>query len=146
MESVVLNGLFGQLRIGLSQQLIIDSYAVVGQSFSVTVVDTFADLQKFKIVVNSLLVLLDVVVKNSDRVVRSSLVSYFAGPSAPESQHFVVLQSAHHRYVCPVVDFFLGLHVLFVMSAVQKRCLLYDSGWCVEEERKLDSVGLGGSH
>ena len=90
MESMVLNGLFGQFRIGLSQQLVIDSYAVVGQSFTVTVVDTFADLQKFKIVVNSLLVLLDVVVKNSDRVVRSSLVSYFAGSSAPESQHFVV--------------------------------------------------------
>lgn len=66
MESVILDGLFGQLGVSLSQKLIIDSNTVVGKGLSMAIVDTFAHLQELEVVINGLPVLFDVVVKDTN--------------------------------------------------------------------------------
>ena len=45
-----------------------------------TVVNALADLEKLKVVFDSLALLLDVVLEHSDRVVRAALVAYFSSP------------------------------------------------------------------
>ena len=62
MEGVVLNGLSSKRGVGLAEQLVVNTDAVVGKSLSVTVVDAFAYLQELKIILNCLFILFDVVV------------------------------------------------------------------------------------
>ena len=66
VQSVVLYGFLGELGVSLAEQLIVDTDAVVGEGLSVAIVDAFADIQKFEVVVNYFLVSFDVVVKHSD--------------------------------------------------------------------------------
>jgi hypothetical protein len=44
VEGVVLDGLAGEGGVGLSQQLVVDADAVVGEGFSVAIVNALADL------------------------------------------------------------------------------------------------------
>ena len=47
MQLVVLYGLAGELRVSLPQKLVVDSNTIVGECLAVTVIDAFANLQKF---------------------------------------------------------------------------------------------------
>ena len=109
VESVVLDRLPRVFRLSFSDELVVDSDAVVGQRFSVAVVDALADLQKLQVVLHSLLVLLDVVIEHSNRIIRPALVSYFPCPSAPKGQHLVILQPPHHSHIGGVINLLLEL-------------------------------------
>ena len=66
VQSVVLYGFLGELGVSLAEQLIVDTDAVVGEGLSVAIVDAFADIQKFEVVVDCFFVSFDVVVKHTD--------------------------------------------------------------------------------
>lgn len=66
---MIFNGFPGELRVSLTQELIVNSNAVVSQGLTMTVVDTFANIEKLEIIIDCLLVLLDVVIENPDGVV-----------------------------------------------------------------------------
>lgn len=85
MKGVVLYSFLGQLGISFAQELIIDSNTIVSEGLSMTIVDTFAHLQELEVVVDSFFMFLDVVVKDTNRVIGSALVSDLAGSSAAES-------------------------------------------------------------
>ena len=66
MQMVVLNGLLSVLALCFTYQLVVHSDTVVSQSLSMCVVDAFADLQKFQVVLNGLFVLFDVIIQDTD--------------------------------------------------------------------------------
>ncbi len=66
MKGMIFDGLTSILWISLSQELIVNSNTIIGECFSMTVIDTFADLQKFEIVLNGFLVLFDIIVQDPD--------------------------------------------------------------------------------
>jgi hypothetical protein len=66
---MVLDSFLGEFRISFTQQLVVDADAVVGEGFSVAIVDALADLQKLEIVVDSFTMLFDVVIEHADGVV-----------------------------------------------------------------------------
>lgn len=107
MQMMIFNGFLGQLALSLSQQLVIYTDTIVSQSLPMSVIDTFAHLQKFQIILDGFLVFLDIIIENSNRVVWPALISYFTGPSASKSQHFVIFQSSHGADVHCVIDFFI---------------------------------------
>ena len=90
MKSVILNSFLCELGVSLSKKLIINSDTVVGKGLSMTVVDAFANIEKFEIIVNCFFVFFDVIVENSNGVVGSTLISDFSCSSAPKGKHFVV--------------------------------------------------------
>ena len=47
MQLVVLYSLAGELRVSLPQKLVVDSNTIVCECLAVTVIDAFANLQKF---------------------------------------------------------------------------------------------------
>ena len=110
------------------------------------VIDALANLQELQVVLHSLLVLLDVVVEHSDRVVRPALVSYLPCPSAPKSQHLVILQSPHHSDVSTIIYLLLEFVGVLKSSLVEHGGLFGDPGGSIEEKRQLYSVRLRGRH
>ena len=62
VKMMVLNGLFGEFAVLLSKKLVIDSYTVISQGLSMSVIDAFTDLQKLQIVLDRFFVLFYVVV------------------------------------------------------------------------------------
>ena len=66
VQSVVLYGFLGEFGVSLSEELIVDTDAVVGEGLSVAIVDAFADIQKFEVVVDCFFMSFDVVVKHPD--------------------------------------------------------------------------------
>lgn len=145
MQSMVLDSFACQFWICFSQQLVIDSNAVIGQSFPVTVVDTLAHLQKLQVVINCLFVLFYVVVQHSNRIVGSTLVSHLSCPPTPKSKHLIILQSTHHCHQSPVVDLLL-LRLLLAWCSAQERTFLHDPRRSVEKQRQLDAVRLRRRH
>ena len=66
MQSVVLNSLLGKFGVSLAEELIVNANAVIGEGLSMAIVDAFADIQKFKVVVDCFFMSFDVVIKHSD--------------------------------------------------------------------------------
>ena len=66
MQSVVLYGLLGEFGVSLAKELIVNANAIVGKGLSMAVVDAFADIQKFEVVVDCFFMSFDVVVKHSN--------------------------------------------------------------------------------
>ena len=62
MQGMIFNSFLGEFRISFTKKLIIDTNAVVGQSFTMAIIDAFADIQEFEVIVNCLLMFLDVIV------------------------------------------------------------------------------------
>lgn len=135
MQMMIFNGFLGQLALSLSQQLVIYTDTIVSQSLPMSVIDTFAHLQKFQIILDGFLVFLDIIIENSNRVVWSPLISNFSGPSAPKSQHFVVFQSSHGTDVDCVIDFFIERNVRHVLAVgfVQSCFLLQVTRWSIKK-------------
>jgi hypothetical protein len=63
---MILDCFLSKLIVLLSQYLIVNTNTIVSQSLSMTIIDAFTYLQKFNIVFNCLLVLSDVIVKDTD--------------------------------------------------------------------------------
>lgn len=111
-----------------------------------TIINTFANIEKFEIIVNCFFVFFDVVIENTNGIIRSSLISHFSCSSTSESKHFIIFESSHHRYVCPIINFLLTLLVFFIGCSIKQRCL-FDNSWrSIEEERKFNAMGLRRSH
>ena len=66
MQSVVLNSLLGKFGVSLAEELIVNANAVIGEGLSMAIVDAFADIQKFEVVVDCFFMSFDVVVEHSD--------------------------------------------------------------------------------
>jgi hypothetical protein len=98
------------------------------------VVNAFADLKKFEIIIDGLLVFLDVVVEDPDGVIGPPFVPYLPSPPAPEGQHLVVLKSPHYCNVGGVVDLLLELLRVLLGRFVEDGVFLEDSGGSVEEK------------
>lgn len=91
--SVEFNCVFVELRLCLSQFHIANSYAVIGECFSMDVSYGFANLEESFILVNGLFELAQVVKEHACAVVSSALVSGLACSLASESQDVVVLKT-----------------------------------------------------
>ena len=104
---MILYGFFNERRILISHELIVDTDAVVSQSLAMAIVDALTDLKKLLIIFYGLLIFLDIVIEDSNRIVCSSLISELASPPASESQHFIILEAAHGGYINPIIHFFL---------------------------------------
>lgn len=94
MQGVVLNRFFCEFWIGFAQKLVVNSYAVVGQCLAVAIIDTFADIQKFLIILHRLSVFFDVIVEHTNRIIGATLVSNFSCPATSKGQHFVIFEPA----------------------------------------------------
>ena len=79
--------------VGLSQLHIVDSDAVVGKSLSMHITDSFTYLEELLILIDGLLVLSKVVIKDTCRVIGSALITRLASPLAGEGKDVVVLQT-----------------------------------------------------
>lgn len=99
MESVILYCFACVFRLSLSDELVIDSYAVVGQRFSMAVIDALADLQKPQVILHSFLVLFDVIIEHADGIIRPPLVSYFSCPPTSKRKHLVILEPPHDGHI-----------------------------------------------
>jgi hypothetical protein len=134
VQVVVFDGFFGEFRVGLTQQLVVNADAVIGEGLAVAVVDALADGQEFEVVFHCLLVFLDVVVEHPDGVVGSTFVSDLAGPSATKGQHLVVFESSSDGDVGGVVDLFTASAVFIDGGFVECRLFSKEAGGGVEEE------------
>ena len=119
MQLVVLNSLFSETWLCFSEELIVNSDAVVGKGLAMAVIDALADLQELEVVLYSLFVLLDVVVEHSDGVVGAAFIAYFARSPAPKGQHFIVFQPHHDSYISGVVDLLVEPGRLILSRLVQ---------------------------
>ncbi len=132
---MILDSFLGELTVLVSYHLVIHANAVIGQRLTMSVVYTLAYLQKFEIIFDSFLVLFDIVVKNSNWIIRSTLVSNFTGSSAPKSQHFIILKSSHSWYVNRIIDFLGVRNVRYMLAVclVQTWFLLQVTGRSIEK-------------
>lgn len=146
MQSMVLNSFAGKLWISLSEELIIYSDTVVGQCFSMAIVDALANLQEFQIVINGLLVVFDVIIEDSDGIVCSAFVPHLPCAAAPKGKHLVVFKPTHHTHICGVVNLFIQSLCLLLCSAVEDGMILDDARGSIEEKRQLNPMRMRRSH
>ena len=155
MQMMILYSFFSQFAILLTNQLIVNSYTIVGQSFPMTVIYAFADLKELKVVLNGFFVFFDVVIQHSDRIVRSSFISDLTSPSTAKSKHLIILQSSQSSYINSIIDFFrlnwiadcwCIFAVGFIESCRFAFAIVNMSRGSVKEQRQLNSMRLWGSH
>ena len=148
MQMMVLNGLLSVLALCFTYQLIVHSDTVVSQSLSMCVIDAFADLQKFQVVLNGLFVLFDVIIQDTDWVVRPALISDLSCSSAAKSKHFIIFKSPHGTDKNTVVNFIVGGHCgdMIALGFI-KTGLLFEMAWRgIEEKWEFDAMRLRRSH
>ena len=118
MQAVVLYRFFCELGVRLTQQLVVHSDAVIGQGFTVAVVDTLAHVQKLLIKLHGFPLLFDIIVEHANGVIGATLVSDLPGPPAPKGKHFVILEPAQNSYICCIIDFVVLPALLLICGAV----------------------------
>jgi hypothetical protein len=146
MKEVVLYRFFRVFGVCLTEQLIVDSDAIIGECFAVAIVDALADLQKLEVKLHCLLAFFDVVVKHADRVIGTSLVPDLPRTTAPKSQHLIVLQPPHNSDVCRIVGALVETGRLLLRGLVEQRVLLDGSGGRIEEKRQFYAMRLRRCH
>lgn len=136
---MIINCLGDESWIFFPHQLIVNSNAVISQSFPVIITDTFAYLQKFVVILNRLFVFFDVVVEDADWVISSAFIPHLSCSPAAKSQHLVVLQPAHNCHVGAIVHFLL-IQSLLILGFICLLLLLHKSWGSIEEKGQLDSM------
>ena len=89
---VEFDGFFVKRGVGFGQDLVVNTYAVVGEGFSVLVAYEETDFEELAVVVDSLGVFAKVVTQNTLTVVRPALILLLARPLARKSQQHIILQ------------------------------------------------------
>jgi hypothetical protein len=98
-----------------------------------TIVDTLADLQKFQIILDCLLVLFDVIIEYSYGIIGPPFVSDLSRTSTAKGKHLVVLKSPHDGDEGGVVDPLIEFLRFLLRSFVEEGVVLGDSGGRIEE-------------
>ena len=88
---VEFDGFFVQGGVGFGQDLVVNTYAVVGEGFSVLVADEETDFEELAVVVDGLSVFSQVVTQDTLTVVRPALIPLLARPLARKSQQHIIL-------------------------------------------------------
>lgn len=109
------------------------------------IVNAFANLQKLLVEFHCFLIFFNVVIQDSDGVIRSALIPNFASPPAPEGQHFIIFEPPLNSYEGSVVNF-VCIKSFIILGFINALWLLNEPAGCIEEEWQLNSVRHGRSH
>ena len=85
MLHVIVNGFTVAIWIKFSELHEIDTDAVISKGFSVNITNSFADLQEFLVLFDSLFELAEVIVEYTSRIVSTAFITRFTGSLASES-------------------------------------------------------------
>lgn len=104
------------------------------------IIDTFAYLEEFLVVLDCFLILLDIVIEDTDRIVSSTFIPNFPSSPTPKSQHLVIFKSSLHGDIGPIINF-LGIESIIILCLIDHFLLLHKSARGVEKEWQLDTMG-----
>ena len=93
VSCVVIDRISVVLRVGLAQFHVVNTDAIVGKSLTVHVTNGLANLQELLVLLDSLLVLAQVVEQDTSRVVSAAFITRLASPAAREGQNVVISET-----------------------------------------------------
>ena len=85
MLSMEINGVFVKFGLSLTHFHIVNTTAVISQGFSMHVTNSFADLQEFLVLFDSLFELAKVIIEYTGRIVSTAFITRFSSSFASES-------------------------------------------------------------
>lgn len=152
VSCVVIDRISVVLRVGLAQFHVVNTDAIVGKSLTVHVTNGLANLQELLVLLDSLLVLAQVVEKDTSRVVSAAFITRLASPAASKGEDVVVFEAfLRCNAIVGVSITHLQASVLSEHLCVQVCCLVLETFsihdvflalGCIKVDRQLDSLRL----